>query len=104
MSHNNAIIMSHRKEVFIMPTIMPIRDLRNTSEISELAHKKQEPIFITKNGYSDLVVMSAELYERFAQINKIDQAIFEAEADVNDGAEPISLDSAMERLNKKYHG
>lgn len=47
-----------------MPTIMPIRDLRNTSEISELAHKKQEPIFITKNGYSDLVVMSAELYEK----------------------------------------
>ena len=104
MSHNNAIIMSHRKEVFIMPTIMPIRDLRNTSEISELAHKKQEPIFITKNGYSDLVVMSEELYERFAQINKIDQAIFEAEAEVNDGAEPIALDSAMERLNKKYHG
>ena len=104
MSHNNAIIMSHRKEVFIMPTIMPIRDLRNTSEISELAHKNQEPIFITKNGYSDLVVMSAELYERFAQINKIDQAIFEAEAEVNDGAEPIALDSAMERLNKKYHG
>lgn len=48
--------------------------------------------------------MSAELYERFAQINKIDQAIFEAEAEVNDGAEPIALDSAMERLNKKYHG
>ena len=96
--------MSHRKEVLIMPTIMPIRDLRNTSEISELAHKKQEPIFITKNGYSDLVVMSAELYERFAQINRIDQAIFEAEAEVNDGAEPIALDSAMERLNKKYHG
>ncbi len=31
-----------------MPTIMPIRDLRNTSEISEIAHKMQEPIFITK--------------------------------------------------------
>ena len=35
-----------------MPTIMPIRDLRKTSEISELAHKKQEPIFIRKNGYN----------------------------------------------------
>ena len=50
-----------------MPMIMPIRDLRNTSTISELAHKKQEPIFITKNGYSDLVVMSAELYERLPE-------------------------------------
>ena len=87
-----------------MPTIMPIRDLRNTSEISELAHKQQEPIFITKNGYSDLVVMSAELYERFAQINKIDQAIFEAEKEVEEGAEPIAMNVAMERLNKKYYG
>ena len=87
-----------------MPKIMPIRDLRNTSEISELAHKQQEPIFITKNGYSDLVVMSAELYERFAQINKIDQAIFEAEKEAEEGAEPISMNVAMERLNKKYYG
>lgn len=87
-----------------MPTIMPIRDLRNTSEISELAHKIQEPIFITKNGYSDLVVMSSELYERFVQINKIDQSIFDAEKEIEDGAEPISLSSAMKRLNKKYYG
>ena len=64
-----------------MPTIMPIRDLRKTSEISELAHKQQEPIFITKNGYSDLVVMSAELYEQFAFDNKVDQAIYESEKD-----------------------
>lgn len=87
-----------------MPTIIPIRDLRNTSEISELAHKKQEPIFVTKNGYSDLVVMSSELYERFAQINRIDQAIFEAEAEIREGEESILLDDAIERLNKKYYG
>lgn len=31
-----------------MPLIMPIRDLRNTSEISELAHKQQEPILSQK--------------------------------------------------------
>ncbi|EDP25686.1 prevent-host-death family protein [Coprococcus eutactus ATCC 27759] len=96
--------MTQEREVLIMPTIMPIRDLRNTSEISELAHKKQEPIFITKNGYSDLVVMSAELYEKFAQINRIDQAIYEAEKEVENGAELISVDSAIERLNKKYYG
>ena len=87
-----------------MPTIMPIRDLRNTSEISELAHKIQEPIFITKNGYSDLVVMSSELYEHFAQINKVDQAIYEAESEIEAGALPISLNDAMERLDKKYYG
>ena len=87
-----------------MPTIMPIRDLRNTSEISELAHKKQEPIFITKNGYSDLVVMSAELYEKIVLENKIDQAIYESESEVMEVAKPISLDNAIERLNKKYYG
>lgn len=43
-----------------MPLIMPIKDLRNTTESSNLAHKEQEPIFITKNGYSDLVVMSSD--------------------------------------------
>ena len=87
-----------------MPMIMPIRDLRNTSEISDLAHKMQEPIFITKNGYSDLVVMSAELYERFAQINRMDQAIYEAEAEVAEGAAPISLNDAKARLDRKYYG
>ena len=86
-----------------MPTIMPIRDLRNTSEISEIAHKLQEPIFITKNGYSDLVVMSAELYERFAQINRIDQAIYEAEAEVAEGAAPVSLNDAKSRLDERYY-
>ncbi len=87
-----------------MPMIMPIRDLRNTSNISELAHKNQEPIFITKNGYSDLVVMSAELYERFARINRMDQAIFEAEKEVEEGAAPIALHTAKEALDGKYYG
>ena len=87
-----------------MPMIIPIRDLRNTSNISELAHQKQEPIFITKNGYSDLVVMSAELYERFAEINRVDQAIEEAEREVSEGARPVSAKEARKRLDKKYYG
>ena len=57
-----------------MPLIMPIKDLRNTTEISNIAHKEQESIFITKNGYSDLVVMSSELYDKFAKTNCIDEA------------------------------
>lgn len=46
-----------------MPQIRPITDLRNTNEISELCHARREPVFITKNGYGDLVVMSMETYE-----------------------------------------
>lgn len=46
-----------------MPIIKPISDLRNKSnEISELAHNTNEPIFITKNGKGDLVVMSMTHY------------------------------------------
>lgn len=62
-----------------MPLIMPIKDLCNIVEISNIAHKVQEPIFITKNGYSDLVVMSSELYDKFARINRIDQSIYECQ-------------------------
>jgi prevent-host-death family protein len=87
-----------------MPLIMPIRDLRNTSEISDIAHKAQEPIFITKNGYSDLVVMSSELYDRFAQINHIDRAIYESEKEMQEGGEAIDLDDAFHMLNSKYYG
>ena len=87
-----------------MPLILPIKDLRNTTEISNLAHKEQEPIFITKNGYSDLVVMSSELYDKFARINRIDQAVFEAEQEVANGAEPLDADTVFPELEKKHFG
>lgn len=46
-----------------MPIIKPISDLRNKSnEISDLAHNSNEPIFITKNGEGDMVVMSMAQY------------------------------------------
>lgn len=46
-----------------MPQIIPIKDLKNTSEISDMCRKAQEPIYITKNGYGDMVIMSMEIYE-----------------------------------------
>ena len=83
-----------------MPLIMPIKDLRNTTEISNIAHKEQEPIFITKNGYSDLVVMSSELYDKFARMNRIDQAIFESEQEINNGAEAVDAEKVFADLEK----
>ena len=47
-----------------MPKIIPIKELKNTSEISDLCHKTNEPIFITKNGYGDMVIMSMDIYEQ----------------------------------------
>lgn len=46
-----------------MPQIIPIKDLKKTSEISEMCHNTNEPVFITKNGYGDMVIMSMEAYE-----------------------------------------
>ncbi len=48
-----------------MTHIRPISDLRNSfSDISKMVHESSEPIFLTKNGYGDMVVMSIEAYER----------------------------------------
>lgn len=47
-----------------MPQIIPIKELKNTSEISNLCHSIEEPIFITKNGYGDMVIMSMDIYEK----------------------------------------
>ena len=46
-----------------MPEIIPIRDLKNTNAISQRCHETAEPIFVTKNGYGDMVIMSMETYE-----------------------------------------
>lgn len=54
-----------------MPQIIPIKDLKNTSEISEMCHKSEEPIYITKNGYGDMVIMSIDIYEEtMRQLNQ----------------------------------
>ena len=53
-----------------MPRIIPIRELKNTNNISELCRSTNEPIFVTKNGYGELVVMSMETYE--AQLRRLE--------------------------------
>ena len=53
------------KEVDKLPHIRPISDLRNHfTEISKLVHETGLPVFLTKNGYGDMVVMSMEAYEK----------------------------------------
>ena len=64
-----------------MPFIRPISDLRNwSSEISELCHSEDQPIFITKKGKGDLVVMSQAHYERLHSLLELYQKLGEAEA------------------------
>lgn len=47
-----------------MPKILPLRELKNASKISSIAHEKDEPIFITKNGKSDLVILTSDAYDK----------------------------------------
>jgi len=54
-----------------MPQIRPIDELRDTSKISEICHSQSEPVFITKNGYGDLVIMSIETYERLLALTDV---------------------------------
>ena len=85
-----------------MPQIRPITDLRNTNEISDACHTVKEPIFITKNGYGDIVVMSIETYEQIAENHCIDDAIAEAEAEYQ--AQGVLLEAAdtLAGLRRKH--
>ncbi len=84
-----------------MPKIRPISDLRNKShEISRICHETGEPIYITKNGEGDLVVMSLAAYERVEARLELYRALDEAEADVGEGDRGIST-AKMRKLLKR---
>ena len=85
-----------------MPQIRPITDLRNTNEISELCHAKKEPVFITKNGYGDLVVLSIEAYEELIDTLQADASIREAEQELENGGELVDAREALSSLRRKY--
>lgn len=87
-----------------MPQIRPITDLRNTNEISEICHAKKEPVFITKNGYGDLVVMSMETYESMLETAETDAAISEAETEYAKDGTLHDARSAFDSLRRKHFG
>ena len=87
-----------------MPQIRPITDLRNTSEISDACHARREPVFITKNGYGDLVVMSIETYEEMLDCIATDKAIADAEQEIAAGGQLLDAKEAIGALRRKYFG
>ena len=87
-----------------MPQIRPITDLRKTTEISEICHAKREPIFITKNGYGDLVVMSVETYEEMIETARIDAAISEAEKEFAEEGTLLDARETLSGLRRKHFG
>ena len=76
--------------------------LRNDySGISELAHKQAEPIYITKNGEGDLVVMSIEAFEQREELFRLRAKLEAAEAARQQGR-AISVEESRERLEAIY--
>lgn len=101
MWDNYGTINSTIKGDDTVPQIIPIRDLKNTTEISAMCHNSNEPIFVTKNGYGDMVFMSMETYEKSMFLYDVERKLAEAEdaiakGDVRDAMESIS------DLRKRY--
>lgn len=86
-----------------MPKIRPITDLRNTTDIAEQCHKDNEPIFITKNGYGDLVIMSIEAYDESIAKLELYKKLAEAEDDVKNGR-LFDAEGVFDELRRKYNG
>ena len=68
-----------------MPQIIPIRDLKDTAKISQMCSESKEPIYITKNGYGDMVIMSMRTYEERLGMADIYAKLAEAEEDIRAG-------------------
>ena len=85
----------------ILPKVIPINELKNTDNISKMCKDSNVPIIITKNGYSDMVLMSVDLYEQ--TMAKLQAAVLLNEAinDPNRKKEKIELDVFIEQLKNE---
>lgn len=79
-----------------MPHIIPIRDLKDTAAISQMCSESAEPIYITKNGYGSMVIMSMKAYEEKLMMADVYERLAKAEENIRDG----KTSDAMESLNK----
>ncbi len=85
-----------------MPIIKPISDLRNkANEISKLVHTSQEPIFITKNGEGNMVVMSMALYARMQMKIDLLTKLGAAQSQLASGQKGRTLRQVMSSVRKK---
>lgn len=76
--------------------------LRNDyNSISKLAHDKEKPVYITKNGEGDLVLMSIDTFEKREAILDLKEKLLVAEEQRLNGEKTISRESAIEKFRKK---
>ena len=83
-----------------MTQCIPIRDLKNTAEISELCKRTNTPITVTKNGYSDMIIMSVDVYERM-RLYSVYERLMQAEDDIAAGR-VTDAQGSLSHLRSKY--
>lgn len=83
--------------------IKPSTVLRNDySAISDLAHQEEAPIYITKNGEGDLVVMSIDAFERREEVLKLRAKLAAAEQSRLSGERTYSIEESRKQLEDIY--
>ena len=85
----------------MIPQIIPIKDLKNTSHISEMCKNSSDPIFVTKNGYSDMVVMGIDTYKELFGRLELYQELAVSEAQFSEGKYKDAK-ASLNELRKKY--
>lgn len=84
--------------------IKPSTALRNEyTNISNLAKETKEPIYITKNGEGDLVLMSIEAFEKREQTLQLRTKVLQAEQERIEGAETLSVSDVRRRLRERLN-
>ena len=71
------------------------------NSISKIAHDKAKPVYITKNGEEDLVLMSIDVFERREAISDLKERLLIAEKQRLNGEQTTSLDSAYKRIKER---
>jgi PHD/YefM family antitoxin component YafN of YafNO toxin-antitoxin module len=86
----------------VMPKIIPIRDLKNTSKISRMCHESDDPIFVTKNGYGDIVIMSMKVYKEKMFMSDIYHKLNAAEEQLAEG-KVLDGDESLKKIRDKFN-
>jgi prevent-host-death family protein len=85
-----------------MPQFRPVSDLRNNfADISRVVHETAEPMFLTKNGYGDMVVMSMEAFERHQFESEVYFKLKEAELEAKTTNKRYSHKEVFDELRAK---
>lgn len=88
-----------------MPNIRPISDLRNSAnDISDFCRQTREPVYITRNGTGDMVVLSMEEYERREALIDLYAKLAVAEEEMSQGDQGEDFLAFARQLREQVHG